>query len=66
MLEAKKAEKTREIYERNQEKDSTKLDRQEKNEKSGSTPPGLPSGYMKISVVGPNGFEPATTRAPFT
>jgi hypothetical protein len=27
MLEAKKAEKTRVIYERNQEKDSTKLDK---------------------------------------
>ena len=40
--------------------------RQETNEKSLSAPPGLPSGYMKISVVGPNGFEPATTRAPFT
>jgi hypothetical protein len=40
--------------------------RQEKNEKSGSAPPSLPSGYMKKNVVGPNGFEPATTRTPFT
>jgi hypothetical protein len=30
MLEAKKAEKTREIYERNQEKDRTKLEKARK------------------------------------
>jgi hypothetical protein len=30
MVEAKKAEKTREIYERNQEKDSTKVEKARK------------------------------------